>query len=88
LAVTNVPSRRSFIQSLGAGLGAVGLMGMLAEQSRAASSLALPARRVGPHFAPRAKHNIVLFLPGGPSHMDMFDPKPALAKYAGQRRTS
>lgn len=34
---------------------------------------------------PRAKHSIVLFMPGGPSQMDLFDPKPALAKYAGQR---
>jgi hypothetical protein len=34
---------------------------------------------------PRAKHHIVLFMPGGPSQMDLFDPKPALAKYAGQR---
>src|SRR5882724_4430931 len=63
-------------------------MSMLAEQSAAASVAPLAAHREGPHFAPRAKHNIVLFLPGGPSHMDMFDPKPALAKYAGQRPDS
>ena len=82
-------SRRRFIQSLGAGFGTIGLMGMLAEQSAAAAEAApLPAHRVGPHFAPRAKHNILLFLPGGPSHMDLFDPKPALAKYAGQRPDS
>ena len=46
------------------------------------------AHQAGPHFAPRAKHKIVLFMPGGPSQMDMFDPKPALAKYAGQRPPS
>jgi hypothetical protein len=38
-----------------------------------------------PHFAPRAKRVIHLFMNGGPSHVDTFDPKPALQKYAGQR---
>ena len=36
-------------------------------------------------FPAKAKHNIVLFMPGGPSQLDLFDPKPALEKYAGQR---
>ena len=43
---------------------------------------------IGPHFAPKAKHVIFLFLTGGPSHMDMFDPKPDLLKYEGQRPDS
>ena len=42
----------------------------------------------GPHFPPKAKRNIVLFMPGGPSHIDLFDPKPALKKHAGQRPDS
>jgi len=89
LALIPGTSRRDFIQSISAGLGAVGLLGMLAEQS-AAGGAAAPRepRRQGPHFAPRAKHNIVLFMPGGPSHMDLFDPKPSLARYAGQRPDS
>lgn len=37
-----------------------------------------------PHFIPRAKQVIYLFMHGGPSHVDLFDPKPALQKYAGQ----
>ena len=37
------------------------------------------------HFAPKAKHVIHLFMNGGPSQVDTFDPKPALAKYHGQR---
>src|SRR5947207_15332939 len=41
-----------------------------------------------PHFAPRAKANIVLFLPGGPPQVDLFDPKPALEEFAGQRPDS
>ncbi len=67
-------NRRAFVQSLCAGLGTVGLRGML--------------HGATPHFAPQAKHLIVLFMTGGPSQMDMFDPKPALAKYAGQRPAS
>src|SRR2546428_12620053 len=76
--MTSPISRREMIRSVGAGLGSVALLGMLAdEQARGA-----------PHFAPKAKHNIVLFMPGGPSQMDLFDPKPALQKYAGQRPPS
>ena len=75
-------SRRVFVESLCGGLGAVGLSGMLASDLWAASS------PVGPHFAPAAKHVIFLFLTGGPSHLDLFDPKPALEKYAGQRPDS
>ncbi len=72
-------SRRDMIRSVGAGLGSVALCGMLAdEQARAADASA-------PHFAAKAKHTILLFMPGGPSQVDLFDPKPALARYAGQR---
>ena len=66
-------NRRAFFQSVCAGLGTVGLQSML------------HGATVRPHFAPRAKHLIVLFMTGGPSQLDMFDPKPALLKYAGQR---
>ncbi len=87
MALTPFTSRRQFIQSIGAGFGTVALASMLAEQSAAASPAPLAAHRQGP-TSRRAKHNIFLFLPGGPSHMDMFDPKPALAQYAGQRPDS
>jgi len=60
---------------LGGGLGAVGLAGLLAEQAAAA----------GTHFAPRAKRVIQLFMNGGPFQGDLFDPKPALKKFAGER---
>ncbi len=42
------------------------------------------ATRAATHFAPRAKRVIWLFMHGGPSHVDLLDPKPALTKYAGQ----
>jgi hypothetical protein len=75
-------SRRACIESLCGGLGSVGLAGMLSSLNCEA------ATPRGLHFAPRAKHVIFLFLTGGPSQMDMFDPKPALEKYAGQRPSS
>ena len=73
----NSPSRRSFVESLCGGFGALGLAGMLQSQASAAP--------LGPHFAPKAKHVIFLFMTGGPSQVDLLDPKPALLKYQGQR---
>jgi hypothetical protein len=58
---------------------------MLADQAGAATP---PARAQFPNFPPKAKHVIVLFMGGGPSQLDMFDPKPALAKHAGERPAS
>jgi hypothetical protein len=68
------------IQALGGGFGALGLASLLAPQAGAATAAAR-----GPHFRPRAKRVIQLFMNGGPFGPDLFDPKPALNKYAGQR---
>lgn len=81
-------SRRSFIASLCAGLGAVGLADMLTGDAARAATPAAAMPVAAPHFAPRARHNIFLFLPGGPSQVDLLDPKPALQKFAGQRPSS
>src|SRR5262249_10255788 len=78
-------TRRRWIESLCGGFGSIGLAGMLASEARAATP---PARAQFPNFPPKAKHVILLFMSGGPSQLDMFDPKPALAKYAGQRPAS
>src|SRR5712691_50405 len=75
-------SRREWIQSLCGGLGSVGLMGMLAGEQAQAATL---GHYTGPNLPARAKHVIFLFLTGGPSQLDMFDPKPILSKYEGQR---
>jgi len=72
-------SRRQMIHALGGGFGAICLSSLLAEQ--AVSSDARPL----PHFAPRAKRVIHLFMNGGPFGPDLLDPKPALNRYAGQR---
>ncbi len=78
------PTRRQFVGSLCGGFGSVGLAAMLQEQLSAVTA----GGPVGPHFAPRAKHIIFLFMTGGPSHMDLFDPKPVLRTHAGQRPQS
>ena len=68
-------TRRQMLARIGTGLGTLGLADLLGTPASAAT---------GPHFRPRAKRVIHFFLNGGPSHVDTFDPKPALAKYAGQ----
>ncbi|MCX6612821.1 MAG: DUF1501 domain-containing protein [Acidobacteria bacterium] len=68
--------RRNFLQSVGAGFGMYGLAGVL----QAANPLAVKA----PHFPAKAKRIIYLFLNGGPSQVDTFDPKPMLTKYHGK----
>jgi hypothetical protein len=75
-------TRRDFLFRSGVGLGAVALQSLLSRESMAAPASPLAARK--PHFAPRAKNVIFLFMEGGPSHLDLFDPKPLLNKLAGQ----
>ena len=65
-------TRRDALQRLSAGFGAIGLAGMLG---------AAPKQQI----TPKAKRVIFLFMNGAPSHIDTFDPKPALKKYEGQQ---
>ena len=78
-------TRREMIEALGGGLGVVGLAGVFAGLSRGDVHAAGLGNYAGPALPAKAKHVIMLFLNGGPSQLDMFDPKPALFKYAGQR---
>jgi hypothetical protein len=71
-------NRRQALARCASGFGLVGLAGLLAEASAATATSGRP------HFAPRAKRIIQIFLSGGPSHVDLFDPKPELAKRHGQ----
>ncbi|MCA9044370.1 MAG: DUF1501 domain-containing protein, partial [Planctomycetaceae bacterium] len=73
---------RRHLLRLGGGIGMLGLAQLLSAEGAELSSSALSN---GPHFAPRAKRVIHLFMNGGPFQGDLFDPKPALEKYAGQR---
>ena len=80
----NEASRREFLVQGGAGFGALALTGMLAQDTSYAA-LRDPKVQRKPHFAPTAKRVIFLFMEGGPSHMDLFDPKPLINQLAGQR---
>ncbi len=90
-------SRREFLTRSGAGFGAVALAGLMARPSDAANRSAAsgnqgstlpnpenPFAAKSPHFKPTAKRVIFLFMEGGPSHLDLFDPKPLLQELAGQ----
>src|SRR5260370_29312250 len=74
------------------GFGALALMGLLGGKAfgNALSSTADPARKPGPlaprppHFVPRARNVVFLYMDGGPSQVDTFDPKPRLQKESGQ----
>jgi hypothetical protein len=70
------------IQSFCGGLGSIGLHALLAGEPARAARL---GHYSGPRLAAKAKHVIFLFMAGGPSQIDMFDPKPQLVKYQGQR---
>ena len=80
-------NRRSLLQRSGMGLGALGLAGVLADDLPRAVSAAPTAEGLGPKlplFPAKVKRVIHFFCNGGPSHVDTFDPKPALTTYAGK----
>lgn len=79
-------TRRDFLFRSGVGLGAIALQSLLAKESLAAALTKPPSPLANrkPHFVPKAKSVIFLFMEGGPSHLDLFDPKPLLTKLAGQ----
>jgi hypothetical protein len=89
-------SRRDMLRRGACGFGALAFAGMFADIVRAAeavggaggvagaSGTASTAALVGPHFAPTARSVIFLYMDGGPSQMDTFDPKPALEKWHGK----
>lgn len=79
---TSPIARRGFLQSV-TGLGGVALQAMLARDGFARDA-EWHAPTGQPHFAPKAKSVIWLFMRGGVSHMESFDPKPALNQYAGR----
>ncbi|MGI8978117.1 MAG: DUF1501 domain-containing protein [Pirellulaceae bacterium] len=89
-------SRRDWLSRMGGGFGTLGLASVLAEAglldtdgsasaAESSSAATSPLAPRPPHFRARAKRVIFLFMNGGPSHVDTFDPKPALQKYAGQQ---
>ncbi len=77
-------NRRELLTRAGTGLGLLGLSGLFADQELRAADAGGPLAPKLPHFPAKAKRVIHFFCNGGPSHVDTFDPKPALAKHAGQ----
>jgi hypothetical protein len=83
-------TRRYFLQNAGYGIGATALASLLAGDRPAQAadadgpSLANPLAPKAPHFAPKAKQCIFIFLEGAPSHIDLYDPKPKLNELHGK----
>ncbi|MEZ6077190.1 MAG: DUF1501 domain-containing protein [Pirellulaceae bacterium] len=85
-------NRRQLLQQTAVGFGGVALSALLSSLSQAgdsartgdAGNVPNPLHAKPPHFAPRAKRVVFLFMKGGPSHVDTFDPKPALDREDGK----
>ena len=80
-------TRRDFLATSSCGLGTLALASLLKQDGLLAEEASIPANPLATrvsHFAPKAERCIFIFLEGGPSQMDLFDPKPLLNKYDGQ----
>src|SRR6201997_4833417 len=89
LPASSAIDRRQMLCRLGNGFGPLGRAGSLAGEGLLASTetprSVTPLAPRAPHFAPRAKRVIFLFMNGGPSHVGTFDPKPDLARRHGEK---
>ena len=74
--------RRQLLRGAACGFGGLALQSMLTNVARAATG---PLALCQPHFEPKAKRVIFLFMAGGPSQPDLFDPKPLITKMHGQK---
>jgi hypothetical protein len=77
-------TRREFLQRSGFGMAALGLHAVMNDAGMAAVDSQSPMLPRTPQFPATAKHVIHIFCNGGPSHVDTFDPKPALNNYVGK----
>ena len=77
-------SRREFLRDACCGFGGLALAALLDDEAHAGANSKLAAR--GPHFPAKARSVIFLFMAGGPSHIETFDPKPLLNELNGQPR--
>ncbi|MEA3208772.1 MAG: hypothetical protein QOE70_1829 [Chthoniobacter sp.] len=80
-------TRRHFFGQCAVGLGSIALQQLLSTDGRAAINVdaAHPMAERAPHFAPKAKRVIYLFMAGGPSQLDLFEDKPKLRELSGQK---
>jgi len=79
-----IHSRRQMLTRSGMGLGGLAL-GELLQEFAVAAPVGHPLLPKQPHFPVKAKHVIHLFMNGGPSHVDTFDPKPEVQKRGGEK---
>jgi hypothetical protein len=91
IADRHVPGRRAFLANTSFGLGAVALAHLLRQDGLLAETAGKPLENLPldlaprpPHFAPKAHAVISLFMHGGPSHVDLLDPKPELSRNSGK----
>jgi len=82
--MTNSQSRRDFLQNGGLGFGALALADLMSGDSRADDPKVKPVPEKSAEFPGKAKSVIFLFMQGGPSQLETFDPKPMLTKYDGK----
>ncbi len=80
----SIRTRRGFLDTCAAGLGTVGLAHLMGLEGLTAASTPGPGGARQPHFQPKAKNLLFLFMAGAPSQMDLFDPKPGLSKWHGE----
>jgi hypothetical protein len=85
LPIRRMLSRRGFLDTVGAGLGGIALSVLLGEAQASQAQAHFDVLPKKPHFPAKAKRVILLFQNGGPSHMDLFDPKPELSKRHGEK---
>src|SRR4051812_8431439 len=80
-------SRRDFLATSANGVGLLALASLLQEDGRLTAADDVPSSLApkAPHFAPRAKNCICIYLEGAPSQIDLFDPKPKLNELHGQK---
>ena len=79
-----IQTRRSFFQECAGGIGILALAQLMEREGRGAVPSVNPLAPRKPHFAAKAKNVIFMFMEGGPSQIDLFDPKPELQKWSGQ----
>lgn len=84
MAPLPVVSRRAALKQAGCGFGSIALAGLMRQSGLGAEAGSNPLSTRPPHFAPRAKHVIFLFMRGGPSQVDTFDYKPELSQRHGE----
>ncbi len=77
-------SRRWFLRDCSVGLGGIALASLLQDRAQAAVQASDPMAPRRPHFQPKAKSVIYLFMAGAPSQLELFDHKPSLRKYHGK----